>query len=181
VNPYTLIPELQVDRVVVAAQGYRAKGVELSLDGSLFGGDWWLNYSYSSVKDVLKGKDIQRSWDQERSANMGYHHTVGAWQLSTSATFHEGWLTTPLRFDGTFVRAGERNSERFDHFISVDIKAMRTWQLGRGDLRLEAGVTNALDRENQIGVNFDLEDGVFATTPEDGLPLAPFLDLYWDF
>jgi hypothetical protein len=180
-NPYTLIPELQIDRVMVAAQSYNAKGIELSLDGNLFGGDWWLNYSYSSVKDELPGKDIHRSWDQARSANMGYHHTIGGWQLNTSATFHEGWLTTPLSFDGTIVRAGERNSERFDHFISVDIKATRTWQLGRGDLRLEAGITNALDRENQIGVNFDLENGVLATSPEDGLPLAPFLDFYWAF
>jgi len=180
-NPYTLIPELQVDRVVVIAQRYKAEGIELSLDGNLFDGDWWLNYSYSSVKDELLGKDIHRSWDQARSANVGYHRTFGAWQLSTSATFHEGWLTTPLSFDGTIVRAGQRNSERFDHFLSVDIKAKRTWQLGRGDLRLEAGITNALDRENQIGVNFSLENGALATTPENGLPLAPFLDFYWAF
>lgn len=180
-NPYTLIPELQVDRIKVAPERYIAKGVELSLDGSLLGGAWWLNYSYSSVKDELLGPDIRRSWDQTRAANVGYHRKIYGWQISTSIAFNEGWLTTPLSFDGVVVTAGKRNSDRFDHFISADIKVMRSWKFSRGDLRVEAGLTNLFDRENQIGVDFELDNGVLATTPEYGLPLAPFLDLYWAF
>ena len=180
-NPYTLIPELQADRFLIQPEGYVARGVELSLDGELWEGEWWINYSYSSVKDELPGKNIRRSWDQSRSANLGYHRTVKNWQLGISATFHEGWLTTPLSFNGTQVIAGNRNSERFDHFYSVDLKASRTWNFSRGDLRLEMGLTNVLDRENQIGVNYELEGNQLTTTQETGLPVAPFLDLYWSF
>jgi hypothetical protein len=180
-NPYTLIPELQVDRIRVGPERYIAKGIELSLDGSLLGGEWRLNYSYSSVKDELPGPNIRRSWDQTQAANIGYHREIYGWQISTSIAFNEGWLTTPLSFDGLVVTAGKRNSDRFDYFISADVKVMRSWKFSRGDLRVEAGLTNLFDRENQIGVDFELDNGALATTPEYGLPLAPFFDLYWAF
>lgn len=180
-NPYTLIPELQVDRIRIAPERYIARGIELSIDGSLLGGEWWLNYSYSSVKDELPGPNIRRSWDQTRAANVGYHREIYGWQISTSIAFNEGWLTTPLSFDGVVVTAEQRNSARFDRFISADLKIMRSWKLSRGDLRVEAGLTNLFDRENQIGVDFELDNGALATTPEYGLPLAPFFDLYWAF
>lgn len=180
-NPYTLIPELQTDRFRIQPDGYLSRGVELSMERELLGGEWWFNYSHASVKDELPGQNIRRSWDQSRAANIGYHRTIKNWQVSVSAAFHEGWLTTPLSFNGTNVVAGARNSERFDHFYSVDFKTSRSWSFNRGELRLEMGITNVLNRENQIGVNYELESGKLTATQEVGLPLAPFLDLFWSF
>ncbi len=180
-NPYTLIPELQVDRIRVNPDRYIASGIELSLDGSLLGGEWWLNYSHSSVKDELPGPNIRRSWDQTEAANIGYHRAVYGWQISASLAYNKGWLTTPLSFDSVTVRADQRNRDRFDRFISADLKVVRSWEFSRGELRMEAGITNLFDRENQIGVDFGIDNGAFTTTPEYGLPLAPFLDVFWAF
>ncbi|MFK7864303.1 MAG: TonB-dependent receptor plug domain-containing protein [Pseudohongiellaceae bacterium] len=185
-NPYTLIPELQVDRFKIEPTGYDANGVELSLNGVVFGTQWWFNYSYSSAKDKLPGKNIRRSWDQERTANLGFHKDIGHWGWNLSSSFNEGWLTTPLRQTSNGIVADERNSERFDHFVSVNIKGTRQWTTKRGDIRLEIGLTNLLDRDNQIGVNYELitdeaDNDVLVNTPERGLPMAPFLDFYWSF
>lgn len=180
-EPYTLLPELQPDRIQVAAQGYEARGLEVSLNGELLGGEWWLNFSAASARDRLPGKNIRRSWDQSRAINLGYHQKWRDWDLSGSIAFHEGWLTTPLMLTGGVVTAAARNSERFDHFMSLDVKAKRTWSLGEGSLRVELGVTNLLNRENQVAVDYGFEAGAFVATPKNGLPLAPFLDVYWAF
>ncbi len=180
-QPFTLLSELQPDRVRIDTGGFEAKGIELSLNGHLSGGEWWLNYSYATVRDRLAGKNLRRSWDQERSFNLGYHKNWRGWDISSSVAFHEGWLTTPLKLQNGLVVAGTRNSQRFEHFISFDIKGKKSWKLGQGNLRLEVGLTNLFNRENQVGVDYVLEGGALVDEPEYGLPLAPFVDVYWAF
>ena len=181
-NPLNIVPELQADRFRVNPDGYKASGVELSFEAEFDVARVWANFSYSKVEDELPGNDIKRSWDQAQSANIGMSTSVGKWDVSAIAGFHEGWLTTPLMEQGGNIVPGLRNSQRFDHYLSVDTKVIRTWQLSGSELRLEAGLTNLLDRENQIGVTYDLDsNNNLIQTPEYGLPLAPFVDVFWSF
>lgn len=180
-EPYTLLPELQPDRIQVAAQGYEARGLEVSLNGEWLAGEWWMNLSYASARDRLPGKNIRRSWDQSRAINLGYHKKWRGWDVSGSVAFHEGWLTTPLVQTNGVVSSATRNSERFEHFVSLDLRAKKTWSLGEDSLRIELGVTNLLNRENQVAVAYGFEAGALVATPKNGLPLAPFLDIYWAF
>jgi hypothetical protein len=180
-NPFTLVPELRPDRVRISPERYEARGVEFDLRG-----DWelltgWLNFAYSSARDRLEERSVRRSWDQTRTLNAGIESRLGAWELSVSTSFHEGWLSTPLFFDGETVSAGERNSERFDHYLTIDAKGIRRWQTRYGDVRLEIGVTNLSNRENQIGTEQDLRDGVLESSAFYGLPRTLFADVYLSF
>ncbi len=182
-NSLTLVPELQVDRYLVEPEDFIAKGIEVTLDGYLGDVDWWLNYSFSSARDKVGNTRTSRSWDQENSANGGVSMQWGKWQHTLTATYHSGWPTTPLTLgSGGNVVASTRNSVRFEVYTSLDYKTMRTWKFGKGrSLRLEAGVTNLLNRENQIGTEYVLDDGELVNTTNFALPLAPFADIYWRF
>lgn len=180
-NPFTLLPELQPDRVRVSPQRYRARGLELSVDVPFAWGELWANFAYSSAKDRIDGQSVRRSWDQGRTVNLGMQTRVGQWDLALAGGFHEGWLTTPLRLEEGQVMAGTRNRDSFDHYFSVDLKLIRRWSFNRGDLRLEAGLTNLLDRENAVGNVYSLDDDALRNTPFYGVPRTAFFDLYWSF
>ncbi|MFT7288180.1 MAG: hypothetical protein ACI87W_002295 [Halieaceae bacterium] len=180
-NPFTLLPELRPDRVRIDSKRYEAQGLELSISGDweLFSG--WFNFAYSSAEDRIEDRYVSRSWDQSRTINTGLETRLGAWSLSLAASFHEGWLTTPLRLVGEQVEAGERNSERFDHYLSIDVKGTRYWSTRVGDLRFDLGISNMSDRDNQIGTDQEFEDGALTGSPFFGLPRALFADLYLSF
>lgn len=181
-NAFTLLPELQPDRVRVDAGKYRASGLELSLDVPLSWGELWLNYAYSSAEDLVAKRYVPRGWDQGRTFNAGFQATLGAWDLAVSGSFHEGWLTTPLTLSGDTVVAGPRNSQRFDHFASLDIKAIRRWRLRDSELRLEAGVSNLADRGNVVGADYTIPRyGSLNSSPFYAPSRTAVLDLYWAF
>ena len=182
-NSLTLIPELQVDRYVVRPENFTGKGVELTVDGYTRRFDWWLNYTFSSAKDEIGGVNISRSWDQENSANAGISAGWSGWQNTFSVSYHSGWPTTPLLLgDDGVVLSGRRNSVRFSNYLSLDFKTIKSWQFSKGrSLRLEAGLTNLLNRDNQLGIEYSLENGRLIPEEKHSIPLAPFLDVYWKF
>jgi hypothetical protein len=181
-NAFTLIPELQPDRIRVAPDRYRAQGVELSLSIPFSWGEVWGNYAYSSARDRIDGEFVSRAWDQGRTLNVGAIGKLGAWDLAVVGSFHEGWLNTPLGLLGGVVRAGARNSQRFDRFLTLDFKLLRRWEWGRQALRLELGLNNLTDRENVIGTDYapSADEGLTAT-PFESVGLNVAADLYWSF
>jgi outer membrane cobalamin receptor len=178
-NPLSLLAELQVDRFEVTPDDYEAEGVELTLSSNWRAMDIWANYSYSSVADMIDGVKVRRSWDQGQAVNLGMSSQYRQWQWSVSGTCNKGWLTTPLQFNNGLVVASPRNSVQFGRYISWDIKASRSWGFGAYQLRLEAGLTNLANRDNPVGVDYALVDGQLQSTTKSGVPLAPFLDVYW--
>ncbi|MCB1693716.1 MAG: TonB-dependent receptor plug domain-containing protein, partial [Pseudomonadales bacterium] len=176
-NSLTLLPELAPDRVVVAADSYIAEGIEFSATGKFRQSAWWANYSYSSVKDHLPEGNIHRSWDQTNTLNAGFSVPLHDWQFSLSFAWHDGWLTTPLYFDGSEVQAGPRNSERLGAYASLDAKLSRNWT----NMRLDAGITNLTNRENVLAYDYTLDGTTLTRTEKPGLPLAPFFSFYWRF
>jgi outer membrane cobalamin receptor len=180
-NPLSLLMELQVDRFEVSPDDYEAEGVELTLSSKWHDVDIWANYSFSSVADMIDGVRVRRSWDQSQAVNLGVSSQFQRWLWSVSSTYNKGWLTTPLQVENGVVVAGPRNSVQFRRYISWDVKVSRSWDFAANQLRLEAGLTNLFNRENQVGVDYALIDGRLQSTAKSGVPLAPFLDVYWDF
>lgn len=189
VNPYyvnlssslTLVPELQFDRFEVAPEEYESRGVEISVEGLLRDIALWANYSVSRTEDFLSGTTVKRSWDQTHAGNVGVALTYRDWQVSFSGSFHDGWLTTPIRLENNAVFVDDRNSIGLGDFRSLDMKATRRWKFGEQELRLEAGITNLLNRQNQVGTEYEMKNGVLESRDKFGLPLVPFFDLYWRF
>ncbi len=180
-NPLSLLPELQADRVRIDTMGSLAQGVEFSLAGQHRNYSYWANYSYSTVKDLIGSDYVRRSWDQNRAFNIGASHAFGSWQTAVTLAYHDGWQTTPLTYDGSRVLAADRNSISYGSFTSLDVKTTRQWQLNRGVLRLEVGITNLLSRENVGGIEYELDGDHLSAVPKQGLPMLPFVDFYWQF
>lgn len=189
VNPYyvnlsnslSLVPELQFDRFEVAPEEYDSRGVEVSVEGTLRDIAIWANYSISRTEDVLAGNKVKRSWDQTHAGNLGVAFTHRDWQVSFSGSFHNGWLTTPVRLENNAIVVDDRNSSGLGDYRSLDVKVTRQWNLGEQTLRLEAGITNLLNRKNEVGTEYELRNGVLESRDKSGLPLVPFFDIYWRF
>ncbi len=185
-DPLTLIPELQPDRIEVAATDARARGLELSLARRGAGNwSWWLNYSWSRVTDRIEGKWVARSWDQRHTLNAGLNWAAGQWDISLTGRYHSGWPTTSARLvDGRLV-FGDRNGERFADFKSVDIKATRFFALGKTELEVFLDVTNMLLFENPCCVEYRVVSapgGPQVERKEDYWPrIVPNLGIYWRF
>ncbi|MEX1237161.1 MAG: hypothetical protein WD994_02720, partial [Pseudomonadales bacterium] len=125
--------------------------------------------------------EVYRSWDQTRSANLGALKRFGQWDVAVTASYHNGWLTTPLTYDGSSVSAPDRNSQRFGNYGSLDIKLSRTWQVGNDEIQLDLGATNLLNRDNTIGFEYQLVDNELVARPRHGPTILPFAEIFWQF
>jgi outer membrane cobalamin receptor len=181
-DPTSLVPELQADRTRVQPEAVTATGIEVSMTAWFESSEFWLSYSRADVEEVVNGVDVRRSNDQKHAANMGYTWQLRDWQLSVESSYHSGWPTTALALDDSGLLAPVvRNDRRLEHFLTVDFKAQRSWALGQGNLRLEAGVTNLFNRDNVIGTDYWLDNDRLIDRKVSALPVTPFLDVYWSF
>jgi len=185
-DPLTLIPELQPDRIEVRATEAKARGVELSLARRGAGGwSWWFNYSWSRVTDRIDGDWVARSWDQRHTLNVGLNWTTQKWDVSLTGRYHSGWPTTSARLVNGRLVFGKRNDERFEDFKSVDIKIARFFALGEIELEAFLDVTNVFLFENPCCVEYRVSTrsgGPQLEREQDYWPrIVPNLGLYWRF
>jgi hypothetical protein len=181
-DPVSLVPELQIDRTRVAPADVIAEGIEFTLGSQWNKNDFWLNYTRSEVEETIAGATVRRSSDQRHAANAGWSREIRGWQLSVESSYHSGWPTTAISINALGqVNPVVRNDRRLDHYMSVDFKAARQWQLGSNALKLELGITNLLNRDNVIGTEYELIDEQLVATDTVALPIAPFIDLYFSF
>jgi outer membrane cobalamin receptor len=197
-EPIELFPETSPDRVRVAPEEARLRGVELLVRGDanrpFF---WWASYAMSSAEDVIDGRDVPRSWDQTHAVRslIGYRRNE-RWSVSLSSSVHTGWPTTPVSAEvttlpdgSTEIEAvpGERNSDRFPTYARLDLKARRSFSLSRGRLWLTLEVVNLTDRKNACCLN-----DVFFVPQPDGtidarrqfdywLGITPSFSVLWEF
>jgi outer membrane receptor protein involved in Fe transport len=148
-DPVTLLPELEVDRVRVAPSVARLYGVELS-------GRWqwtprwsgWMTYAWSEAKDEIDGRWIPRSWNQLHAASGGAAWADGPWELSANLLWHSGWRRAVVDLPPGATPAVRRNAATWGDFLSLDLRATWTQDLPRGSLRLWVDVSNATGRAN---------------------------------
>jgi len=198
-TPIELYPETEPDRVLIAPDGARLKGIELLMQappGERF--YWRAGYALSSAEDVISGQSVPRSWDQTHAGSflVGYR-LDDRWFFSLAGTAHTGWPTTPFRTDLTVPPGGEepdfdevlgpRNSERFPTYIRFDLKARGSFVVPGGMLRVEVEILNLLDRLNACCID-DVEievnpDGSVDVDSRFGywLGLTPTIRLAWEF
>lgn len=192
-DPLVLIPELQTDRIEVAATSGSVRGLELLLNRRGAGPwGWWLSYTWSKAKDNIDGGEVPRSWDQTHSFNAGVNWISGPWDVTLAGTWHTGWPTTAVTLGaappGEVPPAiiGERNATRFDAFKSVDLRVGYTFSLEKSELLTFVEFTNLLAQKNpccRVYSQRDTEGGVYTLDRDvDGwIRFAPNIGVLWRF
>jgi hypothetical protein len=155
-NGTSSLPQLQPDRVLIAANHAEAAGIELTAQRSFEHGlTTWALYSLSTATDEVSGWDIPRSWDQRHAANVGFAWSQPRTSASVLLGWHSGWPSTPLKgIPGTagspaVLAVGARNSARWSDYFSVDFRLSTSVPLRRGVLSLWFDATNVTNRPNE--------------------------------
>jgi hypothetical protein len=188
-DPVALVPELLPDVVLVEPDSSRATGFDVHLTTDLGEhSDGWLSYSWSHARDSIDGREVARSWDQRHSLAAGLATDWRAWQFSGVLTVRSDWPVTPASTTTAppGVAIGERNSEREGFYMTVDLKAERSFRLPLGSLHVVAEVANAFNRDNFCCTELEydrLADGTLVASPQKKfwLPAVPYVSVAWEF
>lgn len=195
-NPYEMIPEAELDRILLHPDSARVYGAELTLSGEptdTF--SWRFGYAWMRTRDTFDTYTAPRSWDQTHALNGSLNWILGDWNLNVFATAHTGWPTTPISFEisegvnGPVILTdiGTRNSDRLSTYHRVDVRLGRTRQLSNGELTYFFELYNALNQENQCCVDDDLDSypqrvgARYGPTYNDWLPMLPSFGVTWTF
>lgn len=190
-DPLVMIPELSPDRVGLAPEAARAKGVEFTLE---YRGsedlDWWASYSWSRATDLIDDVNERRSWDQRHAFQAGLAWRRGPWEVGLALGVHSGWPTTGLTVveeDDDYIPVpGPRNAEQLGTFAQLDFRVSREYPVRIGKLSAFFEVTNLTNRKNECCIDYDIdedeEDNVFLdVTVEHWLPIIPAVGVFWEF
>lgn len=190
-NPLVLLPELKPDRVRIAPDSSRAKGLEATLRQSGQGPwNWWLSYAWASVKDEFGDIEIRRSWDQTHSLGLGLGWRSARWEFSVAGNYRTGWPTsaTELAIDDPFplVSVGPRNEERLGNYAAVDARVARHWQFSEShSLSVFVEVNNLFNRENDCCIEYEVDDDdgelILDTQPVNAMTIIPSAGFVWRF
>ena len=197
-NPFELFPEARSDRILVAPEAGRSRGLELTArwdDHERVG--WWASYAWSRAEDRIGGTAVPRSWDQRHAVSFGLDLRLPrGWGVNLGGAFHSGWPTTSvtgvLAGDGgeepeVELVPGPRNGARYPAYYRLDLRAGKTFTTRAGEVTITLEVLNLTDRKNLCCVE-DLtyevgDDGEVVVTPEYGTwaPMVPSLGVQWRF
>src|SRR6185503_16698729 len=191
-DPLVLLPEAEFDRVRIAPDSARASGFEMMArlrpHGSWSG---WLSYIWSRAEDRVDGTDVPRSWDQRHAVNLGIVWAKGAWSATLVDSFHTGWPTTELQVTGAAAANPQldvsgRNRARLGYYNTLDFRVTHTFALPLGALDVFVEVNNALSRENECCVKYEVTanpDGSLRYTRHESswLPLVPSAGVLWRY
>jgi outer membrane receptor protein involved in Fe transport len=180
-DPLSLTPDLQPDRIRITPEESEAAGLELNARHEFPGRlATWGTLSWARVADADAGADTLRSWDQSLALTAGISWQGSRLNLSALAGWHRGWPRTPLGFATAPPVAGEaaivlgnRNDDRWNDFYTLDLRGSYLWQLERGDFSVVLEVTNVTDRRNECcAVLHAAGDGTFSAATDHWLPIV---------
>jgi len=198
-NPIELFPESGLDRVRVAPDRGRARGLELLLKRGAGSGAvaWWISYALSRAEDPIDGGIVPRSWDQRHTAGLGLNLSLPrGWNVNLAGIYHTGWPTTPAtgelmegeegQLEPVLV-IGERNSVRYPDYLRLDLRASKVFTTRHGEISLIFEAINLTNRKNVCCIeDFELvveDDGTVLVVPEEGSwpPIIPSIGVRWRF
>ena len=121
--------------------------------------------------------------------NLGVTWARGPWTATVIDSYHSGWPTTALEIDyagGTpMLLTDGRNRDRFTFYNTLDFRVTRTFALPRGALDVFIEVSNALDRENQCCVEYEIGEAngvpTYTRQVDAWLPMVPSAGVLWRF
>ena len=198
-EPLSVFPEVEPDRLLINPDRARAWGIELFVRGNAGKKiDWWASYAYSKVEDQLDGRDVPRGIDQPHAVSVDLNYRVNPhWTLNFAWRYHTGWPTTAISAAFEEDDEGEPeivpvfgplNAERLPDYHRLDLRASRRWQLTKGELTFFIELQNIYDRGNQSGIDVDLEfavrpDGEVVTDPVEEAwgGFLPSFGVEWEF
>jgi outer membrane cobalamin receptor len=189
-NTLILLPELQPDRIEIAPEKARARGVELSLTSNIDHPlNWWMSVTWSEFEDKLGGEYIRRSWDQNRAVSGGINWRGDKWNISVAGSWHSGWPTTEtelLTIDPEpVVITGPRNDEELGDYKTLDFRISRDYKLAASSLTAFFEVSNIFGKENDCCIEYEVtdEEGEFdlETETNNYLPAIPSIGVIWRF
>ena len=158
-NPLSLLPELEPDRILVTTTDAESTGIEFSAQRQ-FAAHFhtWGTYTLASATDEVLRQAIPRSWDQRQAASLGVAWSQARTSASLMLGWHSGWPRTPVSvFPGTALlpaelMVGSRNSARWGDYFNAALRASQTFPLRYGDLSLWIDATNITNRGNDCCV-----------------------------
>jgi hypothetical protein len=197
-SPIDLFPEALEDRILVAPDRGRMRGLEVAARQRVGPRlSWWLSYVLASAEDRIDGQWQPRSWDQRHAVAFGLNLELPrSWNLNVSGLYHSGWPTTEASAelveddDGELVPelvAGPRNAERLPAYHRLDVRAIKRLAVRRGELELILEVLNLFNVDNVCCVeDFEFEvadDGTVTAIPQQQYwaPIIPSIGLQYRF
>lgn len=195
-NAYDLFPEAQSDRVRVAPDRGRARGIEVLLSSRGAGSvNWHVSYVAARTEERIGGRWVPRTRDQRHAFYTDATYAMNArWQFSAAWQFHTGWPTTDVVYSLATLANGRRllvsangplYGLRLPDYHRLDLRATRRFKLRRGELRAYVDIFNAYDRVNLLGYDHDVTvTGTQVTDVKEAreqLPFLPSVGLAWEF
>jgi len=164
-DPFALVPELEIDRVRIAPDRARAYGAELSLRwDSQRTWSSWASYSLARAFDYFDGVAVPRTWEQKHSFVGGVAWTARPWTLSANANWHTGWRRNQLTVASVdaggepVLALAPRNQSTWGSYFSLDFRASWAYRLTHGSLESFVELDNATNHGNLCCVNYELAD-----------------------
>ncbi len=180
-----------------------AQGIDITWQRS-FKGDWQLieTYSYNQARRETNTTSGPRPFYGEvphtaqllasRTLSSGF---LAGWELGVRAVYRTGPRYTPLvrgedgknytlatTPDGTEYKIpnnGDPYSERFEDYFSLNLRLARALKLPDSTLELAFELTNATNRDNRSGIEYDEEYEIEAYRGQ--MPMMPWFDVIWRF
>jgi outer membrane receptor for ferrienterochelin and colicin len=165
-DPFTLLPELQVDRVRVQPDSSHMYGAEMSVRWQL-PKTWsgWASYTWSQATDRFGSRNVPRTWDQKHAIASGVAWTNQPWQLSANLTWHSGWRRNELINTPEGPELTPRNAEAWPAYLSLDLRSTWTRPIRWGALQVFGEVDNATNHDNLCCSTYRLSASSIGTVP----------------
>lgn len=193
-DTYSIFPEAQTDRILLAPTRTEARGIEFIARRRGRAFDWSASYAVSRATQELPTGTIPAGRDQRHAFHADVTYRLGEhWRFGAAWQYHTGWPITavnytlvPLSNGGrAIVRSfGSALSDRLPAYHRLDVRASRAIPLRRGVLTVFVDVFNAYDRANPLA--YDYAPSVVSGVVRDGkharnmLPIVPTLGLSWE-
>lgn len=166
-----------------------ARGMELTLERRVASGlSGWASYAWGRhrVTDRTSGETYWGNYDQRHGLNtfLGYRWSTGAsiaarWRYGTNFPI-QGYVARRAQ---DYVVSERRNETRLPAYSRLDLRADRSFAVGRRRLTLFAEVLNAEGRVN-VGPgdgSLNTRTGVYSWLTEDLFPRLPSVGLLLSF
>jgi hypothetical protein len=182
-DPFALLPELEVDRVRIQPDRSHMYGAELSLRWQL-PETWsgWTSYSWSQAADRFGAMSVPRTWDQKHSLATGVAWSKGPWIVATNLTWHTGWRRNELAMTSGGLALAPRNADHWGPYFSFDVRTGWTHALPRGSLDAFVEIDNLTNHNNPCCSEFRPSSagaGSFTREETSWLPRLFLLGVTW--
>jgi hypothetical protein len=190
------VGEIEADRARLDRETGRAQGAEAFVQRHTPRSSWSISYAVAHSMDRLRdGKELDRPLDQRHTIYADYSLAPApAWRLSWAWQYHSGWPTTESSYRvDTLSNGGIRVTRtlgapyagRLPSYHRMDLRATRSFDVGRGRLSAFLDVFNLYNRKNPLAFAYNVGYSrgalIVRREIEPLLPILPTIGATWEF